>query len=177
MSRLNRLLYLIALTCAALIFGLTLSHVLAAPGSLGLSGSQWLAVQHTFYGGFAIVGAAAEVVGLITSGILTATALTASIKRTRHVVGAAAPLVAALCFLGTLAAYWIGNRPANAKIATWTTATLPPDWTDYRAAWELAHAVSAAFGAVAFFVLAIVLMHRIAHAPQAPRGSAGPIGE
>lgn len=65
-----RTLRFVALLCCALVFGLTLSHVLQASGSEGLSGPVWLQVQQTFYGGFAVVGGVAEILGLITAGIL-----------------------------------------------------------------------------------------------------------
>jgi hypothetical protein len=49
------------LACS-LVFGLTLTHVLQSPGSRSLDGPAWLAVQHTFYGGFAVVGGLAAAV-------------------------------------------------------------------------------------------------------------------
>ena len=62
----------VSLLCAALALGLTLTHDLEIPGKQLLSGADWLIVQQTFYGGFAIVGPyAAEVwpAGLRTSGM------------------------------------------------------------------------------------------------------------
>jgi hypothetical protein len=41
----------VGLLACSLVFGLTLTHVLQSPGSRGLDGPAWLAVQHTFYGG------------------------------------------------------------------------------------------------------------------------------
>src|SRR5437764_13077345 len=55
----------VSLLCAALALGLTLTHDLEIPGKQMLSGASWLVVQHTFYGGFAIVGGLAEVIGLL----------------------------------------------------------------------------------------------------------------
>lgn len=150
-----RTLLLIALTCGALVFGLTLSHVLQSPGSRGLSGREWLNVQHTFYGGFAIVGGAAEVIGLVTAVILTFCYVS-----TQKIAAAIAPLIAALCLAGTLAVFWFGNRPVNAKIVTWTGGSLPPGWQAYRDTWETAHAISALLGAIAFFALAVMLVSR-----------------
>jgi hypothetical protein len=42
-----RTLRFVAITCAALVMGLTLTHVLEAPGKAQLSGAAWLARQHT----------------------------------------------------------------------------------------------------------------------------------
>lgn len=68
--------------------------------------------------------------------------------------------MAALCLLGTLLAYWFGNRPVNAEIAAWTASTLPADWPAYRDRWETAHAVSAALSGVALLVLLYATVRR-----------------
>ena len=141
-----RTLRFINILCCALVLRLTLTHVLQAPGSRGLDGASWLMVQHTFYGGFAVVGGIAEIVGLIT-------AATNAVLLRRWPRAAAAPAIAALCLLGTLLAYWFGNRPVNTQVAKWTPATLPADWPTYRDTWETAHAVSAALSAVATVAL------------------------
>lgn len=139
-------LRLTGLMSCIVVLGLTLCHVLQAPGTLGLDGASWLRVQHTFYGGFAVVGGLAEVIGL-----LSVTAIAVSLRRWRRV--AIAHGVAAACLVGTLVAYWFGNRPANAKIAQWTPATLPPDWSSYRSTWETAHAISFGLAVIATVAL------------------------
>ncbi len=149
-----RTLRFVALLCCALVFGLTLSHVLQASGSEGLSGPVWLQVQQTFYGGFAVVGGVAEILGLITAGILAVR------LRSAQPITAGAFALATLCLLGTLAAYFLGNRPVNALIARWTPATLPSDWIRYRDQWESAHAVSAALSGLALIVLLISALPR-----------------
>jgi hypothetical protein len=63
MTRSLKTLRLIGLLASSVVFGLTLSHVLESPGNRALDGAAWLSVQHTFYGGFAIVGGVAEVIG------------------------------------------------------------------------------------------------------------------
>lgn len=156
-----RVLRLAAVLCTATVFGLTLSHVLQSPGSRGLPPEAWLAVQHTFYGGFAIVGGAAEILGM-----LAALALAALLWRAGRAGGPRAgrvsswipSAVAGLAMFGTLVAYWVGNRPVNAKVAVWTMETLPTDWSSYRSLWENAHAVSAVLSAVAFLALLVPLV-------------------
>jgi hypothetical protein len=133
----------VAVVCAGLVAGLTLAHVLQRPGASSLDGPAWLAVQHTFYGGFAVVGGVAEVVGLLAA----ATAAFLARARLPFVVGAVG-------FAGTLVAYVIGNAPVNARVAAWSPATLPPDWGDLRDRWETAHAVSAGLALVALVALA-----------------------
>jgi hypothetical protein len=145
-----RALRFLALFCAALVCGLTLTHVLQGPGSRGLDGAGWLSVQHSFYGGFAIVGGTCEIVGL-----LAAAAVAARLRRAEP-AQARAHLVAAICMAGTLVAYVFGNRPVNGKVAAWTAQTLPADWPQYRDRWEMAHAASAALSAIALVALLVV---------------------
>jgi ribose/xylose/arabinose/galactoside ABC-type transport system permease subunit len=141
----------VSLVCAALVAGLTVTHVLEIPGKRALSGAEWLAVQHTFYGGFAVVGGIGEVVGLLaTCGLL----VLLRHRRTAFVL----TLVAALSFLGMLLSYFLGNRPINDLVAVWTPATLPPDWPSYRDAWDTAHAISAGFALLALVVLLIATL-------------------
>ena len=130
------------------MFGLTLSHVLESAGSRGLDGATWLTVQHSFYGGFAIVGGVFEVIGLVAT-------TTDAIYRRRRLRATAAPAIAALCFLGALLSYFFGNRPVNSKVQIWTSATLPADWSSYRETWETAHAVSALLSALTLLVLLV----------------------
>jgi hypothetical protein len=132
------------------VFGLTLAHVLQDPGSRGLDGAEWLRVQHTFYGGFAVVGGGAEIVGFGTSGVLGALLLAR-----RSVADGVRAVITAVCLLGTLFSYFFGNRPVNTAVAGWTPATLPPGWSAYRNTWETAHAVSAVSSAAAFVLLAV----------------------
>ena len=137
------------LICAALVAGLTLSHFLQAPGSSGLPGAAWLEVQQSFYGGFAVVGGLAEILGLLATGAAGVVLL----RRNRR--AASAHLVAALCLAGTLLSFAIGNQPVNERVASWTVATLPENWTMYRDRWEAAHATSAALSLTALVVLVV----------------------
>lgn len=159
----------VSLICAALTLGLTLTHLLELPGKRGLTGAEWLTIQHTFYGGFAIIGGIAEILGLITTiGILFL------VYRRRATFFLT--LVGAVCLLGTLLAYWFGNRPINAKVSAWTPATLPADWTRYRDRWDDAHAFSAVFAAIALVVLLIAILRdtspqNTASAPSSTRAT------
>ena len=155
-ANLIRVLQFCTLVCSALVMGLTVTHVLQSPGSRGLSGEEWLDVQHTFYGGFAVVGAISESLGLITAIALTLTLVVRRLTR-----AAVAPAIAAASFIGMLLSYWFGNRPVNAKIASWAVSSLPPDWQSYRDTWETAHAVTAGLATLAFVALAIaIIWHR-----------------
>ena len=108
----------VSLVCAALAWGLTLTHDLEIAGKHSLDGPEWLDVQHTFYGGFALVGGIAEVLGLISTGVLL---VLLRRERTAFIL----TFLAALSFLGMLALFAFGNNPLNQQIATWTPETLP----------------------------------------------------
>ena len=142
----------ISLLCAALVFGLAIAHVLEIPGKRELSGPEWLKIQHTFYGGFAVVGGIAEILGLLTTAAILFFVW-------KHRATFVQTLVGALCFVGMLLAYWFGNRPVNAKISSWTPSTLPADWASYRDYWDYAHTTTAVFGAIALVILLIAALH------------------
>lgn len=157
--------WFVALLCSAALSGLALAHVLQSPGSRGLSGPNWLAVQHTFYGGFAIVGGIAEILGLVVAALLAI----GLFRRSRGPrVAAIAPAIAALCYLGALLSYWFGNRPVNNMVAEWTSSTLPTGWLAYRNTWEDAHAITAILAAVAFLSLAAALVWRVGRREVTP---------
>jgi hypothetical protein len=84
----SRALRCFDITCAALVLRLTLAHALEAPGQAELSGAEWLAPQRTFYGGFAVVGGIAEIVGLVAS---LALAYLLRAERTAASLGSRAP--------------------------------------------------------------------------------------
>jgi hypothetical protein len=50
-NMLVKALHFVSLLCAAVALGLTLTHDLEIPGKHTLPGSEWLNVQHSFYGG------------------------------------------------------------------------------------------------------------------------------
>jgi len=138
----------VSLVCAALAFGLTVTHDLEIPGKQMLSGADWLTVQHTFYGGFAIVGGVAEVLGLISTGLLI-------FLLWNRRASFALTLVAAISFAGMLALFAFGNNPLNQQIASWTPETLPANWREIRNAWDSFHAASSALAALALTSLLI----------------------
>lgn len=141
----------VSLVCAALVLGLTLTHDLEIPGKRMLSGAEWLTVQHTFYGGFAIVGGITEVLGLIASLVLL-------YLLRKQKMAFILTLVAALSFIGMLALFAFGNNPLNIQVMSWTTATLPANWRQVRDAWDSFHAASSAFAALALCVLLIATL-------------------
>ena len=106
MNMLAKALRFVSLLCAAVALGLTLTHDLEIAGKHSLSGAEWLHVQHTFYGGFAIVGGIAEVLGLISTCALL---VLLRGQQTSFIL----TLLAALSFLGMLALFVCGEQPAQ----------------------------------------------------------------
>jgi hypothetical protein len=145
MTRSLKTLRLIGLLASSVVFGLTLSHVLESPGNRALDGAAWLSVQHTFYGGFAIVGGVAEVIGFAAT---TTDAVISPSPASRRACTGLSRAVPARHILS----YFFGNRPVNTKVAGSTAETLPADWSSYRDTWETAHAVSAILSAFALLV-------------------------
>jgi hypothetical protein len=146
-----KMIRFVSLICAALAFGLTITHDLEIPGKQMLSGTDWLTVQHTFYGGFAIVGGVAEVLGLISTGLLV-------YLLWQRRAGFTLTLLTAICFAGMLALFALGNNPLNQQIASWTPQTLPANWREIRNAWDGFHAASSALAALALISLLIATL-------------------
>ena len=133
---------------SVIIAGLALlapaAHVLEMPNKLALDGPVWLAVQQQLYRGWGpLVGAPTQIGGLLVNLALMCAR---SESRKRRIASA----VAACSYLGMLASFFVFNAPVNAAVAHWSAASLPPDWTAYRYRWEAGHAISSAFGLVAF---------------------------
>lgn len=115
-----RALRFASLFVAALVLAPVYAHLLELPGRRALDGPTWLAVQHTFYGGYAISGAVCEPLALVLCLVV------AWRLRDSH-VALALHLLAAACVAGMLLVFALGNAPINAQFAAWTPATLPPD--------------------------------------------------
>jgi hypothetical protein len=115
-----------------------MAHVLEAPNKLAIEdGALWLAIQQYLYRGWGpFIGAPTEIGAL---------ALTVLLLTPRFGTGLARrPLiVAALAYVGMLAAYFLFNAPVNAAVNGWTAASLPADWPSFRARWETGHAIAA----------------------------------
>lgn len=140
------------LVCAALAMGVTVAHDLEIPGKDLLSGPEWLTVQNTFYGGFALVGAVTEVLGLVLTGLL---AWFLRHQRTTFLL----TLLATLCFVGMLAVFAFGNQPINLQVSSWTPQTVPANWRALRDAWDGFHAASSALALLAFIFLLLASLH------------------
>lgn len=156
-----RVVLFVSLTMTALTLAPVYAHVLEWPGKVALSGADWLEVQQHLYGGYAVSGAVSE-----TLGLLATLALACLVRHRRgHFVLVS---VAALCYVGMLAVFALGNNPINADIASWTASTVPANWSQTRDAWQTFHAISAMLAGVAFCALLVVALQ--GHAEAKPAG-------
>ena len=141
-----RIVHWISLLSTAVTLTALGSHVLELPNKLALKGPLWLAVQQNLYRGWGPFIGPFEVTAVITSWILLYFS-----GKSRSIFGLT--LIASCLLTGALAVFFILNAPVNAAFASWTAATLPSNWSNYRLRWELGHAISYVLVLVAFIAL------------------------
>lgn len=151
----------ITLLLAALLMGTTFGHTLEMPMKMQVDGPLWMTFQHTLYLYFAYVGGPVE-----AGAILVAIVLAVLVRKRRRVFYLV--LGGAVCLAVAFLAVWVGFvSPVNAQTATWTAETIPPDWAQWRAQWEYAHATRFVLHLVGFSALVLsVLIDTPAHAPR-----------
>jgi hypothetical protein len=120
-----------------------MAHLLEMPNKLRLDGALWLAIQQHLYAGWGpLIGAPTETAGTAINLVLLAAHGGRGAMARRHGL-------AALCYVAMLVCFFVLNAPVNAAVATWTAATLPPDWASYRLRWEIGHGLAALFALLA----------------------------
>jgi len=123
-----------------------IAHALEMISKLTLDGPAWLRVQQHLYRGWGEVFGAVEIVAFLST--LALLLLTWRDHSRRH-----AYLIAVVCYAVMLADFFVFNRPVNEALSSWTPATLPADWSNYRLRWEIGHALTALFSVIAFVTL------------------------
>lgn len=114
-----------------------MAHVMEMANKLRMDGPLWLQVQQQLYRGWGpFIGAPTEIAGAVVNAVLFA--MRRDISRARNLWG-----IAACAYLAMIAVFFVFNAPVNAALSTWTSATLPPDWSDFRWRWEIGHALAA----------------------------------
>ena len=144
----------LAVVLVALDMGMALCHTLEMPAKLAAGGEEWLLFQHTLYREFGAGGPGAVIeIGAIIGTLALAWAVR---RRRRSFV---LTLVAAVCVSAAFFVVWIVFvAPVNAQTAQWTAATLPADWTRWRAQWEYAHAARFGLQFIGFSALVVSLL-------------------
>jgi hypothetical protein len=141
-----RLLRSVNLVIAAIATTAPIAHVLELPNKLKLDGPLWLAVQQQIYRGWGAVFGPVEILALLTTFALV-------FLRKGNRPAQRATVVAVSAYAAMLAVFFIFNAPVNAAFNSWTAATMPADWPDYRWRWELGHAWAAALSVLALLAL------------------------
>jgi hypothetical protein len=130
----------------AITLSLTFSHLLEMPRKLNYEQELYMAVQHTLYLYFALVGATAELGAVLCLGVLCFL-----IRRRRRSFWLR--LTATVCVTAGLVVWFALVSPANRDMAQWTTLPLPETWLDTRRHWEFGHAASAVLDLIGFGAL------------------------
>jgi hypothetical protein len=134
-----------ALLGAGVTLAATAAHVLELPNKLALDAPLWLAIQQHLYRGWGPFIAPFEVGAAVTAWVLL------FLVRARR--SSTPVLLAALCLTTALIVFFVFNAPVNSALSSWTPATIPADWPQYRLRWEIGHATSFALVLTAFLLL------------------------
>ena len=141
-----RIICWVSLLCTAITLTALGAHVVELPNKLALNGPLWLAVQQNLYRGWGHFIGPFEIMAIIGAWMLFFLS-----DKSRSISGL---MLTAACFLtGALAVFFLLVAPVNAAFASWTPATLPPDWSSYRLRWEFGHAISYVLVLTAFIAL------------------------
>jgi hypothetical protein len=159
------LLQVVTVMIVALPTALSVAHALELPGKMRLDERTYRAVQHIYYPGFTI-GGAAEPLSIIVTGLLLF--LTSAGTLAFWLV-----LIAFLTMVSTVAIYWIAIHPVNkhwmegqpagrSGAAFFGANTKPegrqPEWTELRDRWEYAHVARAVLTSMGLLALVISLV-------------------
>ena len=119
------------------------AHVLEMPNKLHMDGALWLQVQQQLYRGWGpFLGAPTEIAGVVVNALLVCD------RRQRRLRG----LVACI-YLAMIIVFFVFNAPVNAAVSSWSAATLPANWADFRWRWELGHALAALLALVSLLLV------------------------
>jgi hypothetical protein len=156
----------VTLVLAALAIAAPFAHLLELPVRRGYDPALFVAVTHTLYFYFAVVGGAIEV-GAVLAAVIYAALLLRS--RTAPAAARRWALVGAACPVLAHALFWILIAPVNLEFATWTPGAVPEDWTRFRDQWEFTHAARAGL-----FIAGFCALLASALTVPAPVGPTGP---
>lgn len=107
------------------------AHLAALPNKMALPQTQYFTAQSIYYGW--------AILGLLWAAAIVANGLLAAIVRDQKWPFWLAVL-AAICFVLTLAIFFVWTFPANQATNNWTAA--PGNWETLRRQWEYSHAAN-----------------------------------
>lgn len=135
---------------AALAIAAPFAHALELPVRRTYDPALYVAVTHTLYFYFGVIGGAIEV-GAVLAAVVWALLL----LRARAVPRAARrwALAGAACAVLAHGLFWLLVAPVNQEFAAWTSEAVPADWTRFRDRWEFTHAARAGLFVLGFGAL------------------------
>lgn len=143
----KNLLRFITILFVTITLGTLLAHLFALPRKINLSKENYQLVQQLYRGwswiGFAEIGAILLTIGWVYNDQKR--------KRTFPYL-----LTAALCFIISLAVFFLFTFPANRATHNWLQ--LPANWETLKKQWEYSHAARAVINLAGFSLLIIVLL-------------------
>jgi uncharacterized membrane protein len=144
--------YFITLVLTALLMGTTFDHALEMPAKMNMPGSLWMTLQQTLYPAFASIGGAIEMGAIIRALVL-------AVLVRQHKSAFYLALTGTVMLVVAFFVVWVMfTRPVNTETATWTVASLPADWTQWRRRWEYSHATRFALQLIGFGALVFSLL-------------------
>ena len=155
-----RMLRWLSLVSTAVTLSALTAHVVELPNKFTLEGPLWLAVQQNLYRGWGRFIGPFEVTAIVSTWVLL------YFVRKKPVIFRLI-LTASFLLSAGLVVFFAFNAPVNAAFASWTAATLPPDWPNYRLRWEAGHAISFLLVLIAFILLLRALFREALASGQA----------
>ncbi|SJM90276.1 conserved membrane hypothetical protein [Crenothrix polyspora] len=139
----------------ALLTGLAFAHVLELPAKMQYEAAMYIALQKSLY----VQWGPPNVGGVLEPAAIIATALIAFFGRNNKrglwlPLGALAALLTAFPVV-----FFVLVAPANAGFMATTLPSIPVNWTEFRANWELGHVIrfGLQFSALSLLVLLLAL--------------------
>jgi Domain of unknown function (DUF1772) len=124
----------ITLILAALNMGLAFCHLMEMPAKMQYDASLYATINNNLY----LTFGSAPGIAIEIGSIVAAVGLVFLVRQRR--LSFPSTLIGAICLLAAQVIWWVFIAPVNAEIRTWTSATVPADWTQLRNQWEYAHA-------------------------------------
>ena len=132
------------------------AHLMEMPAKMRYEPSLYVRLHRTLYPNFGRIAGIAEIVAVVTTGVLALWDGERGSKALPLTASAAGSLAAAH------GAYWLWVQPANRTMASWPLEAIPPLWYRWRDRWEYTHAARALLvtGALAALVSSVLQSER-----------------
>lgn len=150
-----KLLRFVTILLVALLSGLAFAHVLEQPAKMAYEVALYITIQQSLY----VHWGPPHVGGILEPSAIVATALVAFfIRKSTRGLWFSLSALFALLLAFPVVFFWL-VAPANAGFLATTLPSIPPNWTELRANWEMGHAIRFVLqlAALGSLVLSLVL--------------------